>query len=69
MANHTGLRENWVKFLAGGENPKGMVAQVPDETLVNYQGGESAVGGETDPRSLQAEQSFIQVSAYQRRRR
>lgn len=69
MANLTGQRENWVKFLADGENPKGMVAQVPDEVVVNGKGGESAVGGESDPTSLQAEQSYIQVAGYKRRRR
>ena len=69
MANWTGQRENWVKFLASGENPQGMVAEVPDEVVINYKGGESPVGGETDPHSLQADQSYIQVSSYKRRRR
>jgi hypothetical protein len=43
--NHTRQRENWVKFLAEGENPAGMVSQVPDETTVNGRGAEFRSGG------------------------
>jgi hypothetical protein len=69
MANHKGQRENWVKFLASGENPEGMVSQVPDEVMKNGHGNESPVGGESDPTSPQAESSYIQVASYKRRRR
>jgi hypothetical protein len=69
MANERGQRDTWMKFIAPGENPLGMVAQTPDETMINYRGGESVPGSETDPRSLQAEQSYIEVGAYRRKRR
>jgi hypothetical protein len=69
MASNMGLRGGWVKFLADGENPSGMVAQVPDETVINGRGGESPVGGDSDPASLQTEQSYIQVQGYMRKRR
>lgn len=69
MPNHQGQRENWVKFLASGENPAGMVAQVPDEVVINGKGNESAPGSQTDPTSPQEESSYITVSGYKRRRR
>ncbi len=67
--NHRGQRDPWLQFLADGENPAGLVAQLPDEVMTNGKGNESPVGGESDPASPQAEESYIQVSGYKRRRR
>lgn len=34
MVNHTGQRDPFIQFLAAGENPKGFVSQVPNNTVV-----------------------------------
>lgn len=40
MANNQGQTENWVKFLAKGENPRGMIAHTAEEIMINGRGGE-----------------------------
>ena len=65
MDNHQGQTENWVKFLAEGENPVGMVAHVPDEMMINGKGGEFR------PQTLdrQSDERVIYVREHTRKRR
>lgn len=65
MANHTGLRENWLKFLADGENPRGMVAELPDEVMINGKGGEFR----PDVLDRQSDERVIYVKQHTRKRK
>lgn len=62
--------QDWVDFIARGENPMGMVAELPNNTTVNA--GWFNNNANTPPNSPEftgsVEPGYIRVEAYKRRR-